>query len=381
MKQKSEQVGVPRMIFLFLTVVLACFILAGTVATVNKEIIYSGSVGSTIENLPTGWLQQLIGMENHYWSNGDQSSEILSMGFEFFTNIRIDDIRTLIGNELPGYALFDSEIVVPGDGTNFSSLPYESAPPLDVLLQEREMAEEQLKELNRGSDSNDPPVAAPTDKNVFVYHSHSWESYLPLLGLTDDTDENKAVDAKTNITLIGDLLGKELEQRGVGVHVDKSNIGQLLKEKDWTTSKSYDVSRSIVEAAQTENKNLQYFIDIHRDSQRKKLTTATVNGKSYARLAFVLGKENGNYEKNLAFATQLHEALNKKYPGLSRGIIAKYGEGVNGVYNQDLSPNLLVVEIGGVDNDMKELKNSVAAFADVISEYYWKAEKVDGKSE
>ncbi|MFS0865429.1 stage II sporulation protein P [Fredinandcohnia sp. 179-A 10B2 NHS] len=381
MKQKTERIGVPRMILLFISVVLACFILAGTVATVNKEIIYSGSVGSTIENLPTQWLQQLVGMENHYWSDGNQSSEILSMGFEFFTNIRIDDIRTLIGNELPGYAFFDSEIVVPGDGTDFSSLPYESAPPLDVLLQEREMADEQLEELNRGSNSNDPPVSSPSDKNVFVYHSHSWESYLPLLGLPDDADENKAVDAKTNITLIGDLLGKELEQRGVGALVDKSNIGQLLKEKEWTTGKSYDVSRSIVEAAQSGNKNLQYFIDIHRDSQRKKLTTATVNGKSYARLAFVLGKENGNYEKNLAFATELHEALNKKYPGLSRGIIAKYGEGVNGVYNQDLSPNLLVVEVGGVDNDMKELKNSIAALADVISEYYWKAEKVDGESE
>lgn len=50
-------------------------------------------------------------------------------------------------------------------------------------------------------------------------------------------------------------------------------------------------------SAQSNNRDLQYFIDIHRDSQRKKVTTATVNGKSYAKLVFVVGAEHANYEK------------------------------------------------------------------------------------
>ncbi|MFT4416742.1 stage II sporulation protein P [Fredinandcohnia humi] len=382
MKQKVEMIGLPRMIILFIFMVVSCFLIAGTVATFTKEIVYSGSVGSTIEALPTELFSQIFEMENHYL--GEETStdnSIISMGIEFITNIRIHDIRTLIGNELPGYTLYDTEIVVPGDGTNFASLPYESAPPLDVLLQEREMAKEELEEFNRGRDSTDSPVGPPSEKSVYIYHSHSWESFLPLLGLSGDPDENKAVDAKTNITLVGDLLGKELEIRGVGALVDKTNIAQHLKLNGWGTGKSYDVSRTIIEDALSSHKSLQYFIDIHRDSQRGDMTTATIDGKTYARIAFVLGKENKNYEKNFAFANELHESLKEKYPGISRGIIAKYGEGVNGVYNQDLSPNLIVVEVGGVDNDMKELKNSVGALADVIGDYYWKAERVNGTEE
>jgi stage II sporulation protein P len=72
--------------------------------------------------------------------------------------------------------------------------------------------------------------------------------------------------------------------------------------------------------------------------------------------------------------------LDKKYPGLSRGIFEQKGKGVNGVYNQDLSNNAMLIEFGGVDNNLDELKNTVAAVSDVFSEYYWQAEKVNGNT-
>ncbi|HVH95944.1 MAG TPA: stage II sporulation protein P, partial [Bacillus sp. (in: firmicutes)] len=49
----------------------------------------------------------------------------------------------------------------------------------------------------------------------------------------------------------------------------------------------------------------------------------------------------------------------------------------NGKFNQDLSENAILVEFGGVDNTFEELNNSAEALADVISEYYWDAEKVN----
>lgn len=71
----------------------------------------------------------------------------------------------------------------------------------------------------------------------------------------------------------------------------------------------------------------------------------------------------------------MHNLLDKKYPGLSRGVIVKR-EG-NGKYNQDLSQNAILIEFGGVDNTFEELYRSSDALADVFSEYYWQAEKVN----
>ena len=76
-------------------------------------------------------------------------------------------------------------------------------------------------------------------------------------------------------------------------------------------------------------------------------------------------------KKNTILAKNLHKALEKKYPGLSRGVVSKDKSEGNGVYNQDLSPRAILLEVGGVDNNMTELHNAIDAFADVFSEYYW----------
>ncbi len=70
--------------------------------------------------------------------------------------------------------------------------------------------------------------------------------------------------------------------------------------------------------------------------------------------------------------------MEAKYPGLSRGVLPpKKGPGTNGVFNQDLHENALLIEIGGVDNNMEELYRTADALAEVFSEFYWEAEKVN----
>ncbi|NAW45101.1 stage II sporulation protein P, partial [Salmonella sp. gx-f4] len=66
------------------------------------------------------------------------------------------------------------------------------------------------------------------------------------------------------------------------------------------------------------------------------------------------------------------------YPGLSRGVFIKSKSEGNGIYNQDLSNRSILLEFGGVDNNLEELYNAVDAFAKVFSDYYWKAEEVNG---
>ncbi|WP_245976790.1 stage II sporulation protein P [Oceanobacillus arenosus] len=48
-----------------------------------------------------------------------------------------------------------------------------------------------------------------------------------------------------------------------------------------------------------------------------------------------------------------HEILKNKYPGVSSGIRMTEGPD-RGIYNQDLFPNTLLIQIGGVDNTLEE---------------------------
>ena len=107
-----------------------------------------------------------------------------------------------------------------------------------------------------------------------------------------------------------------------------------------------------------------------------------INGVPHARLYFVIGKKNQHYEKNQYLAEQIHKKLEQKYPGLSKGIfVPPSAETRNGIYNQDLSPNSMLIEVGGVDNTFEEMNRTLEIFADVFSEIYWQAEKVDGNAE
>jgi len=376
------QMLIPRVALLFILTVLICFAAASSISSIKKDWMSFREIDINIRTFPTEFFVKLLESENAYFGQS------LTVEQESFTKTLVEstfqfnygDLRSFFGHELPGLSLHHTEILISGDGTDFTNLPYESAPPLDVLLQEREMAQKELDEFNK-EDPKTPPVNLATDKKVLIYHSHSYESYLPLLGLTSDPDMNKAVDSKTNITVVGELLGKELEKYGIGAVVDKTNIGQLLKEKGWDTTESYAVSREIVQSAMASDSDIDFLIDIHRDSVRKDVTTVTINNKPYARVFFVVGKASRNFERSYALAEALDKSIESQFPGISRGVIGKGLDQGNGVYNQDLAENSILIEVGGVDNDMKEIKNTVDALAKVISEHIIDAKKVNATNE
>lgn len=208
---------------------------------------------------------------------------------------------------------------------------------------------------------------------VYIYHSHSRESFLPYLKDTKKPED--AYHSKANITIVGKILGKALQKRGVGTKVDSTDIVQELSLRGLNFNSSYKVSGERVRTARAENKDLEIFLDIHRDSLRKNSTTKEINGENFAKLLFVVGTGHENYEKNLQFTEGLDKLLSTQYPGLSKGIIKKDSSQGNGVYNQDISPNSVIVEVGGVDNTLEELNRTTEALADVLSDYYWHREK------
>lgn len=315
--------------------------------------------------------------ENHYFHE-DVPAESYSLSgtlFKLATNTQPKDIRTFLGRELPGFSIFDTGIAVAGEGTDFTNLPVESAPPLEVLLKEKELA------MNDGqNEENAAPPVIPDKKGVLIYHSHSWESFAPLLKDVTETDEAVSPNELVNVIAVGKKLSEELARKGIGAEHDKTNIAAELKKKGWNWENSYAMSRETVQSAMTENKDVKFLIDIHRDSLPRGKTTAVIGQEPYARLFFVVGKEHKNYEQNLKVATELHKALEAKYKGISRGVFVKGKSEGNGIYNQDLSERALLLEFGGVENNLDELNNSIKAFADVFSDYYWKAEPVNAEN-
>jgi stage II sporulation protein P len=359
------------------------FMLVGALTSLRPEYRpSSSSLNDMAAHFPEETFIRLFGLENRYFTQllpkERQQTNYSSLLFRLATSINPDDPRSLLGSELPGFALYDSKILIAGEGTDYTNIPYESAPPLEVMLAERQASVEELQQAEQNQDKKPLPPPAQTTggrKVVYIYHTHTRESYLP--ALKGVTDPDLAFHRNVNVTKVGEKLMEELEKRGIGAQVNKTDIEAELLKKGMKYGQAYNMSRQTVVAAMKQNRDLQYFIDIHRDAHRRQHTTTTINGVDYARVAFIVGGENAEYEKNLQLATELHHLLQKKYPGLSRGVIKKQGAGTDGKFNQDLSENAILVEFGGVDNTFAELFRSAAAFADVFSEYYWQAEKVE----
>lgn len=360
------------------TSILFVFFVAGFI-TFFSESFTSPTVKSWLKGIQSEHLfVHFIEAENHHFyqdSFSTDASKISNTLLKLATNIQPADIRTFLGSELPGFSIFDTEIVVAGDGTDFTTIPVESAPPMEVLLKEREIAKEKLDEVEKNADDT-PSIIEK--KSVYIYHSHSWESFAPLLKGIKTSDEAVSSNEKVNVIAVGRKLSEELNRKGIGAEHNTTNMTQELKKKNWNYNNSYTLSRELVEEAIAQNKDLTYFIDIHRDSLPRDKTTTIINQKEYARMFFIVGKENKNYEENLKVATELHEKLNATFPNISRGVFKKGISEGNGVYNQDLSNRAILLEFGGVENDLTEIYNSIEAFSEVFSEYYWEAEMVDG---
>lgn len=371
----------------FLLFLLLIFSISGVLTSLKPEFRISSSSVNTATNKVTGeMLYHLLGWENHYLLQalGEEKDKPTLMNFVFklSTNINLDDPRSLLGRELPSFSLYDSKIVVASEGTDYTNMPMESTPPLEVLRAEQEATLQNTENIDQPGEESQVPDSGLTTgerKVVHLYFSHNRESYLPYL--KGETDPNRAYHSQLNVTKIGDKLKEELEGRGIGTSIDKTDINGILNQKELKFWASYRESRPLVQAAMAGNKDIQYIIDIHRDSQRKEHTTLAINGKNYAKLAFVVGVDHPNYEKNLKLATEMHNLINKKYPGLSRAVIQSGGKGTNGKFNQDLSENAMLIEFGGVDNTFEELYLSAGALADVFSEFYWQAEKVNQESQ
>jgi len=191
--------------------------------------------------------------------------------------------------------------------------------------------------------------------SVYIYNSHQTESYS---------------DYNTTVLDAAFIMQSEFDKYNVDVSIEEGDITDFLLTNNMDYNYSYVASRYFIEN-NIYNNNYDLIIDLHRDAISHDASIININDRICSKILFVVGKNHDNYQENLNLANRLNDLINQKYPNLSRGVILKSGPNVNGLYNQDLSNKMILLELGGNNNSTEEIKNTISLIVPIIGEYLY----------
>ena len=194
------------------------------------------------------------------------------------------------------------------------------------------------------------------DPIIYIYNTHQTEEY----------DYKKLEHTvKPNVFYASLILKDHLNNLNINAVVESSSIKKYLIKNNLSYNGSYDASRYYLKNALKKYSTIEYIIDLHRDSASKKVTTIKRNNKSYAKVMFVVSMKHKNHKKNLSFVTNINNRLNKEVKGISRGLYKRNDV----IFNQDLNKNAILLELGGVDNTLEEINNTLEVISKIYNDY------------
>ncbi|NOU72415.1 stage II sporulation protein P [Paenibacillus sp. LMG 31458] len=385
--QSASSVGKTFIILSFGT--LALFVLIGVGGFLQNRVMTTSPV-SSMKSLAASVTNQffidMLGMEVPHLHKDQKKftfsqHNVFHFAFQFLTDINPNDPKSLVASEVPGMDANKTTVLVRGSASNPSD-PIDYGPPSSLDLEADAKNPQPSPSPEPSPVGGAAPITNPTtgqpprtagDNIAFIYQTHSNESFLP--ELRGVTDPDKAYSDKVNIISVGQRLAQNLEKDGIGAVHSKTVYPSTVKNFEYPYS--YKYSLKTLQEASVSHPDLQYYFDIHRDSAARNKTTATFDGKDYAQVYFIIGGKNPNWKKNEEFANKIHQVLEAKHPGISKGIHAKEASEGNGLYNQNFSPNNILIEVGGPYNSLEECYRTTDWLAEAISEVILNAKKVD----
>lgn len=230
----------------------------------------------------------------------------------------------------------------------------------------KEIKEEYIKEDEYDPDNYSKITSYITVDNdvkdpiLYLYNTHQLETY---------SNQGLNNNMVPNVMMASSLLKEKLNKNGIKTVFEDTNLFNFISEMGLPKDELYGGSRVFISNAKEKYPTLKYYIDIHRDSVNKDISTINIDNKNYARILFVLGVSNSNYRENNVMMSKLSEIINNKYPKLSRGVYEVDIPDWPEIYNQDLDKNVILIELGAKDNTMNEVINSVEVLSNAISEY------------
>jgi len=333
-------------ILIFFVVVVLIFNLFKTTISIDgKSSIYIDIMRMSIPGI------QEETSENQK-SLAESALEVLGTNIKSPLSILKKEMSSLVlGAEIEGttnqvilapYALGDGE-VVKAEGT-----------PLNSEVAQVPSNNQVVDTIDKTYDPSLKAVALNPKPDVFIYHTHTCESYKP--GPQTNTDPTQSVVA------VGDELSNILQtDYNISVVHDKTVHDLILYNS------SYERSAVTVDKNIKKYGDFKLVIDLHRDSIEDKATvTKQINGESVSKMELVMAKNNPHFTTNMVMANKIVETSNKFFPGLCRGIYY-YDHGTR-FFNQDKSNNSVLVEVGSQVNTITESKNTAKYLARVIAE-------------
>lgn len=185
------------------------------------------------------------------------------------------------------------------------------------------------------------------DKKIHIYNTHQGEEYDGY-----------------NVVLGANYLKDCLSSQGYQCDVESNDFEGYKAVHNISYNKSYSVSKMYLEQSIQSNGGYDLIIDFHRDSISKELSTINHNGKSYAKIMFVVGKSSGKFDAVNQLSQQLSDIANTIVPKISRGVYVKQSH-----YNQGTSDNMVLIEVGAQSNTKEEIQATVEVIASAIGKY------------
>ncbi|KUJ90257.1 MAG: stage II sporulation protein P [Thermoanaerobacter sp.] len=185
------------------------------------------------------------------------------------------------------------------------------------------------------------------EKRVAIYSTHSDESYLP-------SDGAASINGHGGIYKVDAALQKALEAKGVTVKVDRT----LYLPHD---AMAYSRSRTgAVKLLKDFKPDL--LLDVHRDAVPLEEYIRKIAGKNATGVRIVLGRNNPNLKANQQLAYRIKAIADKTYPNMIKDIFFGKGD-----FNQDLTPNSLLLEFGTYSHTRERAEVSASLIADVLT--------------
>lgn len=212
-----------------------------------------------------------------------------------------------------------------------------------------------------------------TPLRVLIYHTHTYEAYEPdFEGQYTPTERWRTADSDYNVVHVGAEIARILrEEYGMVVVHDDTAF-----EPPWLDT-AYQRSLEALENYTARGETFDLYLDVHRDAYVQGSfaeNTVDAGGAPAARLMLLVGDGSGTFggqafaqkpdwEKNLARAQCITDAVNAMAPGLCRPVSVKTGR-----YNQHVSTGALLAEVGNNVNSLREALNAAAYLARAIGE-------------
>lgn len=215
--------------------------------------------------------------------------------------------------------------------------------------------------VSNNYDSIENVVVEENKDIVYVYNTFQTDKYK--------SNYFNSYSVSSYVTQASFMLKEYLSSFNIGSIVEEESVVKVLKEQNIMYSNTYAASRILMEEASNNHPDLEMFFDLQVSDYEREATTVEINGENYAKILFVVGTDNGTYLENQEFATELNGILESINPALSRGVSLRGGVGYQGIYNQDFSSKVLLIQVGGINNTIDEVNRSMKILAEVIATY------------